>query len=73
MFEFIQQIADIIVTVIGFVVNMFMTLIQIVLVVPRAVAYIITAVGFLPPFVASMVVISVSVSVVLFLLNHGGD
>lgn len=73
MFEFLKQIADILVTVIGFVVNALEMLIQLFTAIPKALVYVITAVGYLPPFVSSIVFVSISIAVVLMIVNHGGD
>lgn len=71
MFEFIQTLSDIIVTIIGFVVNAFQMLITFFTTVPRTLGYIIACIGYLPPYVLSVVVVSIGVAVVLMIVNHG--
>lgn len=73
MIAFLQQIANIIVSVISFVVHALQMLVEIILTIPRVLLYVIQCIGYLPPFVNAIVIVSISVSVVLFILNKGSD
>lgn len=73
MIAFLQQIANIINTVIQFIINAVQMLVAIILAIPRILLYVVQVIGYLPPFVSGIILVSVSVSVVLFILNHGGE
>lgn len=73
MIAFLQQIANIINTVIQFIINAVQMLVAIILAIPRILLYVVQVIGYLPAFVSAIILVSVSVSVVLFILNHGGE
>lgn len=73
MFEFIQNIALLIANIISFVIHAFTFLLELLTSIPRALAYITGVIAVLPPFVGGVILVSVSVSVLLMIINHGGD
>lgn len=73
MFEFIQNIAQLIVNVIAFVVHAFTFLIELFTSTPKALSYITGVVATLPSYVGGVIMISISIAVILTIINHGSD
>lgn len=73
MFNFFESIANLISTVVGYVVSFFTSLIVLIVRAVQALAYIILVIGFLPSYVKVFVLGMISVSVILFLINKGSD
>lgn len=73
MIAFFQQISNIIVSVISLVVHGFQMLISVLLTIVNALAFIMAAIATMPLFVASAITVSVSLAVILFLINRGAS
>lgn len=73
MFSFIKAVSDILVTLISMIINIVSMLIEIILIIPNAIAYAVYAVGWLPAFCGSVVLVGVGLSTALFIINHGSD
>lgn len=73
MFSFIESIAQLIVNVIQFVIHAFSFLIQLFTTIPRALAYITGVIAVLPAYVGGVILVSVSVAVILLIINHGSN
>lgn len=73
MFKFFEGIADLITTIVGYVVDFFTSLIVVVIRSVQAMAYVITVVGFLPTYVKVFVLAMIGVSLILFFINKGSD
>lgn len=73
MFNFFASIADLISTVVTFVID---TLANIIIVIGRSVqalAYVVVVLADLPEYLGVYVIAMISVSVILFIINKGGD
>lgn len=73
MFKFFEGIADLITTIVGYVVDFFTSLIVVVVRAIQAMAYVVTVVGFLPTYVKVFVLAMIGVSLILFFINKGSD
>ena len=73
MFDFIKQIADIIVSFISFFINLISMIIYAFLLIPKMIVYLTQAIGFLPVFVGSFVVIFIFISLLFTIINHWGN
>ena len=73
MFKFFEGIADLITTIVGYVVDFFTSLIVVVVRAVQAMAYVVTVVGFLPMYVKVFVLAMIGVSLILFFINKGSD
>lgn len=73
MFEFIQSIAQLIINIIAFVIHAFTFLITLLTSIPKALVYITSVVATLPPYVGGVILISISIAVILVIINHGSD
>lgn len=71
MLAFIQSIGNLITGVIGFVIHGIQTFLKIILMVPVALAFIVGVVATLPAFIQVFIVVSISVSAVLFVVHMG--
>lgn len=71
MLAFIQSIGNLITGVIGFVIHGIQTFLKIILMVPVALAFIVGVVATLPAFIQVFIVVSISVSAVLFIVHMG--
>lgn len=71
MFKFFASIADLIATVIGYVVAMFQGLILLIVRAVQAFAYIISVLGYLPAYLKGYVIGMIAVSILLFVINKG--
>lgn len=71
MLAFIQSIGNLITGVIGFVIHGIQTFLKIILMVPVALAFIVGVVATLPAFIQVFIVVSISVSAVLFIIHMG--
>lgn len=70
LFEFLESIADLVTAVIGMVINFFQMVVMMLTAIPKAITYIITAVGYMPPFVGSVILISIGIAVTITVVNH---
>ncbi len=73
MIGFLQSLADFFGSIIDFVVSIFMMIVNLFLLIPKGLTYIVTLVGYLPDFMVPVIIVSVSVSALLMVVNHGGD
>lgn len=73
MIPFFQQIANIINSVIHFVVHGIQMLVAVITTMLQAVAFIIEAIAMLPLFIIGPVTVSISIAAILFLINKGSD
>ena len=73
MFKFFEGIADLITTIVGYVVDFFTSLIAVVIRAVQAMVYVVTVVGFLPTYVKVFVLAMIGVSLILFFINKGSD
>ena len=71
MLAFFSSLGDILVLIGSLVVNMFKSIIMLFTGIIKAVAFIYTAVGFLPSFVLSFVLLSISICIIVTVLNMG--
>ena len=71
MFNFFSAIAGFITTVVNFVVNMFLLLIEILTSMVRAVTWLFACLSYLPPFLVGFVVVPISLAIIFQVLNKG--
>lgn len=71
MLAFLQQIANIISSVIGFVVHGIQMIVLVLNTMIQAVLFIVEAIAQLPLFVIAPVTVSISIAVILFIINKG--
>lgn len=72
MTAFFQTIASILSSAAMFIVNLFSMLLMMITTIPKALAYVIGAVGYMPPFVGSVILTSISIAAVIVIINHWG-
>lgn len=70
LLQFLEGISNLISAGITFVVHMFTMLLMIITTIPTALTYIFNVVAFLPPYILSVVTVSVSLAVILFIINR---
>lgn len=73
MFKFFSGLADLITTIVDFVVQFFVSLITVITRTVQALAYVLVAVAWLPTYVKVYVLAMIGVSVLLFFINKGSD
>ena len=73
MFKFFEGIADLITTIVGYVVDFFTSLIVVVVRAVQAMVYVVTVVGYLPAYVKVFILAMIGVSLILFFINKGSD
>lgn len=73
LFQFLETISNLFTTVIGMVLNLLSMLVMLVTAIPRAIAYVLGVIGYMPPFVGSVIVVSVGIAVTITLVNHWGS
>lgn len=71
MFKFFAGIADLIGTIVGYVVSFFENLILILTRSVQALAYVVTVIGYAPAYVKVYILAMIGVSAILFILNKG--
>lgn len=71
MFKFFASIADLIATVVGYVVAMFQGLILLIVRAVQAFAYILAVLNYLPAYLKGFVIGMIAVSILLFVINKG--
>lgn len=71
MFNFFQSIAGFISSIVGYVVNMFSLLIELLLSMIKGVAWLFGCIALLPPFLTAFVVVPVSLAIIFQVLNKG--
>lgn len=73
MFNFFTSIANLIETVITFVISFFTSLIAVIGRAVQALAYIVVMIGLMPNYVRVFILAMVGVSAILFVINKGSD
>lgn len=73
MIQFLSQIGNIIVSIIGFVVHGIQMIVQVLVTMVQALGFILAAIAKLPLFVVAPVTVSISIAVILFLINRGAS
>lgn len=71
MFGFFNGIVSTFSIVVDFIVSAFEMIVFIVTQIPKALAFLISATSYLPPFLLSFVLLFISVCVILNLINKG--
>lgn len=71
MIPFFEQIANIITSVITFVVHGIQMIVMVLQTMVQAVLFIVAAIANLPIFLIAPVTVSISIAVILFLINKG--
>ena len=71
MFQFFEGITSMIGVVVDFIVNLFTTLITFITEIPKALAFLISAIAYLPPFLSMFVFPFIGICVLLNLINKG--
>lgn len=73
MFKFFSSIANLIATVVKYIVSMFSMLIMLITRVIQAFAYVVLSVSWLPAYLKVYVIAMIAVAVILFIVNRGDD
>lgn len=73
LFQFLETIGDLISAIIGVIMNFFSMLFTLLTAIPKAIAYLIGVIGYMPAFVGSVIIISVGIAVTITVLNHWGN
>lgn len=73
VFDFLESISIFISSIIGMILNLISMLVTMLTAIPRAIAYVIGVVGYMPPFVGSIIIMSLGVAVTITLINHWGN
>lgn len=71
MFNFFSAIADLLQIVVDFVVSAFEMIVFLFTNIPQAVGYVVAVTAYLPPFLATFVMLFVALIVILNILNKG--
>lgn len=71
MIAFLQQIGNIINSVIIFVIHGIQMIISVFTTMVQAVGFLTTAISFMPLFVVAPILVSISIAAILFLVNKG--
>lgn len=73
MFKFFASIANLIATVVKYVVSIFTSLMVLIARLVQAFAYILQVISWLPGYVKIYIIAMIAVSAVLFIINKGSD
>lgn len=71
--SFLGSLANLISTLIGVIFNILSMLVMLITAVPRAITYVLAVIGYMPPFVGSVIIVSVGIAVTITLVNHWGN
>lgn len=71
MFQFFEGIAGFITSLVGYLVNMFMLLIELLQSMLNAVAWLFGCIFILPPFLTAFVVVPISLAIIFQVVNKG--
>ena len=71
MLEFIKSLSEILGMIGDFIINLVKTLLMLITAIPKALLFITSAVASLPPFVLSVVLVSIAVCIAVTILNGG--
>lgn len=71
MFKFFESISNLIGIIVNFVVSAFKMIMMIITQIPQAIAFVVTSVAYLPPFLVTFVLLFVATVVIINLINKG--
>lgn len=71
--QFLQSFGSLLESIMGIIINFFVMLLTLITTVPRAISYIFGVVAYMPPFVGSVIFISVAIAVIITIVNHWGS
>lgn len=71
MFNFFSSIAGFISSIVGYVVSFFQMLIDLLLSMVRAVAWLFACIAYLPPFLTAFIVVPISLAIIFQVMNKG--
>ena len=71
MFNFFASIANLVSTVVNYVISFFTSLIVVLVRVAQAMVYVVQVIAFLPSYVKVYILAMVGVSAILFVINKG--
>lgn len=71
--QFLQALGSLLESVMGIIINFFVMLLTLVQTVPRAITYILGVVAYMPPFVGSVIFISIAIATIITVVNHWGS
>lgn len=70
--QFLQSFGSLLEALMGIILNFFVMLLTLITTVPRAIAYVVGVVGYMPPFVGSVIFVSIAIAVTITVINHWG-
>lgn len=73
LFSFLQSISDLVIAFIGIVMNFFTMILMLFTAVPKAITYVLGVIGYMPPFVGSVILVSIGIAVTITIINHWGS
>lgn len=73
LLQFLESIGEFITSIIGMIINFFSMIGTLLGAIPRAITYVVSAVGYMPPFVSTVILVSIGVSVIITIINHWGN
>lgn len=71
--HFLESFSDLISSVIGMVIHFFVMVGSLLITLPKAILYITTVIGYMPTFVGSVMILTVSLAVIITIVNHWGN
>lgn len=71
MIAFFDSLSEILLMIGDFIISLIKTLLMVFIAIPKALAYLVTCVGFLPPFVLAVVTVCVAVCIANTILDGG--
>lgn len=71
--QFLQSFGTLLEAIMGIIINFFVMLLTLITTIPRVITYLFGVVGYMPPFVGSVIFISIAVSVIITIVNHWGS
>lgn len=72
LLQFLEQVGDFISAIIGMIINFFSMIAMLLTTIPKAITYILGAVGYMPAFVGSIIFVSIGIAVAITIINHWG-
>lgn len=73
MFKFFESIAQLLGTIVSYIVDFFVSLITVIVRSVQAMAYVVVVIGYLPMYVKVFALAMIGVAAILFLINKGSD
>ena len=71
MFQFFESISGFITSVVEYIINLFMLLVELLISMGSAVAWLLGCIVYLPPFMTAFVVVPISLAIIFQILNKG--